>query len=118
MNYLFVIGFNFSFMLMWRDVQYVIVEFFQVISLLDEGWKINGVGKRYNYKFGFGRLDVNKMVEMVLRWKNVNRQCICYGVFYSNKRFVNVFYQVFVFSKYNGLRRLCFFVEIEYIDND
>lgn len=92
MNYLLVTGLNFSPTLTWRDVQHVIVDSSQVTSPLDEGWKTNGAGKRYNHKFGFGRLDVNKMVETALRWKNVNRQRICHGASHSNKRSVDVLY--------------------------
>ena len=79
---------SFSPRLTWRDVQHVIVESSQVTSPLDEGWKTNGAGKRYNHKFGFGRLDVSKMVNKALTWKNVEKQRICHGAEHSKKRFV------------------------------
>lgn len=78
----------FSPKLTWRDVQHVIVETSQVTSPLDEGWKINGAGKRYNRKFGFGRLDVSKMVDKVLKWNNVDKQRICHGAAHTTSRFV------------------------------
>ena len=78
----------FSPRLTWRDVQHVIVESSQVTSPLDEGWKTNGAGKRYNHKFGFGRLDVSKMVNKALTWKNMEKQRICHGAEHGKKRFV------------------------------
>lgn len=41
------------------------------MSLVDEGWMKNGVGYYFNYKFGFGRLDVGVMVKRVKIWKSV-----------------------------------------------
>lgn len=78
----------FSPKLTWRDVQHVIVETSQITSPLDEGWKINGAGKRYNRKFGFGRLDVSKMVNKALKWNNVDKQRICHGAAHTASRFV------------------------------
>lgn len=57
-------------------------------SPLDEGWKTNGAGKRYNHKFGFGRLDVSKMVDKALKWKNVDKQRVCHGAAHNTTRFV------------------------------
>jgi len=57
-------------------------------SPLDEGWKINGAGKRYNRKFGFGRLDVSKMVEKARKWKTADKQKICHGATHTISRFV------------------------------
>ncbi|KAL9969268.1 hypothetical protein ACROYT_G021464 [Oculina patagonica] len=74
--------------LTWRDVQHIIVESSQVTSPLDEGWKTNGAGKRYNHKFGFGRLDVSRMVDKALKWKNVDRQRICHGAAHNTTRFI------------------------------
>lgn len=77
--------------LTWRDVQHIIVESSQVTSPLDEGWKTNGAGKRYNHKFGFGRLDVSKMVDKALKWKTVDKQRICHGAAHNTTRFVECF---------------------------
>lgn len=38
------------------------------ISLKDEGWVENVVGLLVNYKFGFGRFNVVKMVSEVVNW--------------------------------------------------
>ena len=73
----------------------------QVTSPLDEGWKINGAGKRYNRKFGFGRLDVNKMVHKALKWKNVDKQKVCHGAAHTTSRFVKK-----LFNGSIGLKRL------------
>lgn len=74
--------------LTWRDVQHLIVETSQITSPLDEGWKINGAGKRYNRKFGFGRLDVSKMVIKALSWKKIDRQRLCHGATHTTTRFI------------------------------
>ena len=64
-------------------------------SPLDEGWKINGAGKRYNHKFGFGRLDVSKMVDKALKWKNVDKQRVCHGASHNKARFVKTLLMAF-----------------------
>lgn len=73
----------------------------QLTSPLDEGWKINGAGKRYNRKFGFGRLDVSKMVNKALKWKNVDKQKVCHGAAHTTSRFVKK-----LFNGSIGLKRL------------
>lgn len=67
-------------------------------SPLDEGWKTNGAGKRYNHKFGFGRLDVSRMVDKALKWKNVDRQRVCHGAAHNTTRFVESF-QFYILSQ-------------------
>ncbi|XP_066929242.1 PC3-like endoprotease variant B [Clytia hemisphaerica] len=65
--------------LSWRDVQHVIVNTAQVTSPVDEGWTTNGGGFHFNHKFGFGRLDCNRMVEVGKNWRNVPVQKKCIG---------------------------------------
>lgn len=84
----FILPLHLSPKLTWRDVQHVIVESSQVTSPLDEGWKTNGAGKLYNHKFGFGRLDVSRMVDKALKWKNVDKQRVCHGAAHNTTRFV------------------------------
>jgi len=63
--------------LSWRDVQHIIVHSAEVTSPIDDGWRINGGGLRYNHKFGFGKMNAGKMVNMARRWKNVSPQKQC-----------------------------------------
>ncbi len=65
--------------LTWRDVQHLIVNTAQVTSSVDEGWVSNGAGFHFNHKFGFGRLDASRMVNLAKKWKNVGRQRKCQG---------------------------------------
>lgn len=64
--------------LTWRDMQHLVFETAQLTSPLDRGWKTNGVGRRYNEKFGFGVLNALKLVEKALKWKTVGKQHVCH----------------------------------------
>ena len=46
-------------------------------SPVDDGWKRNGKGYHYNVKFGFGRLDANKMVEEAKQYKPLGKHVKC-----------------------------------------
>ena len=74
--------------LTWRDVQHIIVNAAQVTSPVDEGWVSNGAGFHFNHKFGFGRLDASKMVNLAKSWKNVPRQRKCQGPSSSSPQYV------------------------------
>jgi len=60
-------------------VQHVIVNTAQVTSPVDDGWTTNGGGFHFNHKFGFGRLDCARMVEVGKNWRNVPKQKKCLG---------------------------------------
>ncbi len=64
--------------LTWRDMQHLVFQTAQLTSPLDQGWRTNGVGRRYNEKFGFGVLNALKMVEKALEWKTVGAQHVCH----------------------------------------
>ncbi len=64
--------------LTWRDMQHLVFETAQLTSPLDPGWRKNGVGRRYNEKFGFGVLNALKLVNKALSWKTVGTQHICH----------------------------------------
>ena len=60
-------------------MQHLIVNTAQVTSPVDEGWLQNGAGFHFNHKFGFGRLDAGRMVNLAKSWKNVPKQRKCQG---------------------------------------
>jgi len=44
----------------------------------EPGWTINGGGYHINHRFGFGALDVGKMVEAAQQWTTVPEQRVCH----------------------------------------
>lgn len=54
--------------LTWRDLQHVIVESAQPVASLDSSWQRNGAGRLYSQKFGFGRLDADRLVTCAQAW--------------------------------------------------
>lgn len=63
--------------LTWRDVQHIIANTARITSKLDQGWRKNAVGIKFNHKFGFGLLDAGAMVDAALNWTNVADQHVC-----------------------------------------
>ncbi|XP_077976879.1 neuroendocrine convertase 2-like [Glandiceps talaboti] len=60
--------------LTWRDLQHIVARGCNIPNPTQEGWYVNGAGFHLNHKFGFGLLDVSKMVELALTWENVGPQ--------------------------------------------
>ncbi|XP_066936477.1 furin-1-like isoform X1 [Clytia hemisphaerica] len=54
--------------LTWRDVQYLIIKSSNQNNL-PVTWYTNGVGLRFNSRYGFGILDAGKMVTLSKTWK-------------------------------------------------
>ncbi|KAJ3219826.1 Proprotein convertase subtilisin/kexin type 7 [Dinochytrium kinnereticum] len=48
--------------LRWRDVQQLIFETAQMTDEEDPGWTVNGAGRSVSHKYGFGRLDADRIV--------------------------------------------------------
>eukprot|EP00095_Tigriopus_kingsejongensis_P008224 maker-scaffold604_size126151-snap-gene-0.30 protein:Tk08224 transcript:maker-scaffold604_size126151-snap-gene-0.30-mRNA-1 annotation:"hypothetical protein DAPPUDRAFT_126713" len=64
--------------LTWRDVQHVIIRGADPTGLeSDVGWNRNGVGRLYSRSFGYGLMDVGKMVKLAQSWTNVPNQQSC-----------------------------------------
>lgn len=57
--------------LTWRDVQHVLVESANVRHVDDTSWSQNFAGKWYSPKYGFGRVDAGKAVQIASQWRNV-----------------------------------------------
>lgn len=57
--------------LTWRDLQHLVVQAAQPVATLDTSWRVNGAGRAYSQKFGFGKIDAEKLVTMAETWKLV-----------------------------------------------
>ncbi|KAK3853126.1 hypothetical protein Pcinc_022851 [Petrolisthes cinctipes] len=67
--------------LTWRDMQHLVVMSSRHEPLRHEdGWFINGVGRRVSHKFGYGLMDAGKLVELAEKWITVPPQHVCQTV--------------------------------------
>ncbi|KAG0265867.1 pheromone processing endoprotease [Actinomortierella ambigua] len=57
--------------LSWRDVQALLVQTAQPVSLDDEDWKPTATGRLFNHRFGYGRLDAYALVEAAKTFKTL-----------------------------------------------
>lgn len=64
--------------LSWRDMQHIVVLTSNPKPLLHEsGWMVNGVGRQYSLKFGYGLMDADAIVELAQDWPGSGKQLIC-----------------------------------------
>jgi furin len=63
--------------LTWRDVQYLIVYTSDNSKLQSSNWGVNGRGRRFCHEFGFGLMNAGKMVDLAMKWTNVEKQLVC-----------------------------------------
>ena len=54
--------------LSWRDMQHIIVQTAIPIDIEDSDWSATGGGFRFNHKYGFGKLDAYRIVELAKGW--------------------------------------------------
>ncbi|XP_069939490.1 furin-like protease 2 isoform X1 [Cherax quadricarinatus] len=67
--------------LTWRDMQHLVVMTSRYEPLRQEdGWFINGVGRRVSHKFGYGLMDAGKLVELAEKWTTVPPQHVCQSI--------------------------------------
>ncbi|KAI1317208.1 hypothetical protein EDD11_008900 [Mortierella claussenii] len=52
----------------WRDIQYLTVHTAMPIDEDDSGWSETSVGRLFNHKYGYGKLDAYAMVEYAKTW--------------------------------------------------
>jgi subtilisin family serine protease len=58
--------------LTYRDVMHLITKTARIPNIEEtDGWIINGANFHVNEKYGFGVLDVSKMIEEAQKWQNV-----------------------------------------------
>ncbi|KAJ1669990.1 pheromone processing endoprotease, partial [Spiromyces aspiralis] len=60
--------------LSWRDVQRLTVENAIPVQRSDSDWEVVALGRIYNHKFGFGKLDAWRLVEAAKSFQNVAPQ--------------------------------------------
>lgn len=60
--------------LTWRDVQYLSVLSSDEIKNSDANSQLGALGKNYSHRYGYGKLNAAKLIEMAKDWKNVNPQ--------------------------------------------
>lgn len=61
--------------LTWRDVQYLsILSAVGLEKNADGDWRDSAMGKKYSHRYGFGKIDAHKLIEMSKTWENVNAQ--------------------------------------------
>ncbi|RVE44747.1 hypothetical protein evm_010599 [Chilo suppressalis] len=64
--------------LTWRDVQHLIVWTSDYNPLTNNpGWQINGVGLRFDIRFGFGLMNAGALVAAALNWTTVPEKFTC-----------------------------------------
>ncbi|CAF4828773.1 unnamed protein product [Pieris macdunnoughi] len=79
--------------LTWRDIQHIIVWTSEYAPLSSNyGWQTNGIGLRFDVRFGFGLLNADALVATALNWTTVPKKQIyertsahSYGEISSNK---------------------------------
>ncbi|KAJ2690531.1 pheromone processing endoprotease [Coemansia spiralis] len=60
--------------LTWRDVQHVAVRAALPVDTGDSDWTDVAEGRRYNHKYGFGKMDAWRIVETAKTMKHVGKQ--------------------------------------------
>lgn len=65
--------------LTWRDMQYVAAKAAIPVNEGDGDYQETALGEKYSHKYGFGKLDAEKIVEAARNWKNVKPQAWYYG---------------------------------------
>lgn len=60
--------------LTWRDVQHIAIEQGVMINPHDDDWDVTATGRNYSYKYGYGKLDAGRFVEMARTWPLVKPQ--------------------------------------------
>ncbi|KAI9468784.1 pheromone processing endoprotease [Coemansia sp. RSA 989] len=60
--------------LTWRDIQHLAVRTAIPIDLQDSDWADVAEGRKYNHKYGFGKMDAWRIVEAAKSFVNVGKQ--------------------------------------------
>ncbi|KAK6336506.1 pheromone processing endoprotease [Orbilia brochopaga] len=60
--------------LTWRDMQYLCIEAAVPVNEDDPDWENTSIGKKFNHKYGYGKIDAQKLVETAKEWKLVKPQ--------------------------------------------
>lgn len=58
----------------YRDVKHILIRSAVQNDPTDSDWKINAAGFHVNHKYGFGRVNAAKAVDLSLVWQNVSKE--------------------------------------------
>ena len=65
--------------LTWRDLQQLCVDTAQMVDDTDSDWETVANGRKFNHKYGFGKLDAYKLVEAAKTFEHVKPQAWHHG---------------------------------------
>lgn len=65
--------------LTWRDVQHVSARAAVPVNEDDGSYQETALGLKYSHKYGYGKIDAEKLVEEAKKWKNVKPQAWFYS---------------------------------------
>ncbi|KAF3938518.1 Kexin [Dactylella cylindrospora] len=60
--------------LSWRDLQYLCVQSAVPVNEDDEDWQETTIGKKFNHKYGYGKLDAERLLDAAKNWTLVKPQ--------------------------------------------
>ena len=59
-------------------MQHIVIQTANSEPLLHEdGWAVNGIGRKFSHKFGYGLMDAAAMVDLALAWPQISPQREC-----------------------------------------
>ena len=65
--------------LTWRDLQQLCVDTAQMVDDTDSDWETVANGRKFNHKYGFGKLDAYKLVEAAKTFEHIKPQAWHHG---------------------------------------
>lgn len=65
--------------LTWRDVQHISARAAVTVNEDDGDYQKTALGLKYSHKYGYGKIDAEKLVEEAKKWKNVKPQAWYYA---------------------------------------
>lgn len=65
--------------LTWRDVQHISARAGVTVNEKDGAYQETALGLKYSHKYGYGKIDAEKLVEEAKNWKNVKPQAWYYS---------------------------------------
>jgi len=88
----------------YRDIMHIIARTARIPGLSDtDGWIINGAGYHVNDRFGFGVIDVGRMIALAQKWINVEERYDCYFEYADMNRYDLIGKFIFQIFLYNFL---------------
>jgi uncharacterized repeat protein (TIGR01451 family) len=70
--------------LSWRDVQFILATTTTQNDPQDPDWTVNGAGYHVNHKYGFGRIDLAKAIEVARSWIPLGEEVVVSATSFPN----------------------------------